>query len=100
MAPAALEKNVAFSSKSQPTYFERRSIRTVVMRAGTSKGLFIKASELPASRAAWQHILPAVMGSPDPFGRQLNGLGGGSATTSSRRQSPEPSSPEAPLRGG
>ncbi len=94
VAPAALEKNVASSSKSQPAYFERRSIRTVIMRAGTSKGLFIKASELPASRAAWQHILPAVMGSPDPFGRQLNGLGGGSSTTSkiavvSRSAAPE-----------
>lgn len=52
------------------------------MRAGTSKGLFIKATELPESRAAWQHILPTVMGSPDSFGRQLDGLGGGTSTTS------------------
>jgi len=72
---------IAHSSRRAP-YFERRTLRTVIMRAGTSKGLFIRASDLPASRAAWQHILPAVMGSSDPFGRQLNGLGGGSSTTS------------------
>ncbi|SPO28001.1 uncharacterized protein UTRI_05144 [Ustilago trichophora] len=72
----------AASTSASAPYFERRSIRTVIMRAGTSKGLFINANELPASRAAWQNILPAVMGSPDPFGRQLNGLGGGSSTTS------------------
>ncbi len=70
------------ASSSNAPFFERRSIRTVIMRAGTSKGLFMKASDLPASRAAWQHILPSVMGSPDPFGRQLNGLGGGTSTTS------------------
>ncbi|SPO28836.1 related to DUF453 domain protein [Ustilago trichophora] len=70
------------STSTSAPYFERRSIRTVIMRAGTSKGLFINANELPASRSAWQSILPAVMGSPDPFGRQLNGLGGGSSTTS------------------
>lgn len=62
--------------------FERRSLRTVIMRAGTSKGLFIKAADLPRSQAAWQDILPSIMGSPDPFGRQLNGLGGGTSTTS------------------
>lgn len=74
--------------------FERRSLRAVIMRAGTSKGVFINASDLPVSRASWQHILPFVMGSPDPFGRQLNGLGGGTSTTSkiaviSRSATPE-----------
>ncbi|KAJ9478968.1 Methylitaconate delta2-delta3-isomerase [Pseudozyma hubeiensis] len=74
--------SVAAASSSKAPYFERRSLNTVIMRAGTSKGLFIKASDLPASRSAWQHILPSIMGSPDPFGRQLNGLGGGTSTTS------------------
>lgn len=80
-------------SSSGP-YFERRSLRTVIMRAGTSKGLFVKATDLPASRAAWQHILPSVMGSPDPFGRQLNGLGGGSSTTSKIAVISQSSAPE------
>lgn len=79
---AAAATAVESPSSSKAPFFERRTIRTVIMRAGTSKGLFLKASDLPASRAAWQHILPSLMGSPDPFGRQLNGLGGGSSTTS------------------
>lgn len=81
VASAATSAAAAASSSRAP-YFERRSLRTVIMRAGTSKGLFIKASDLPPSRAAWQNILPSVMGSPDPFGRQLSGLGGGTSTTS------------------
>ncbi|SJX63038.1 uncharacterized protein SRS1_13861 [Sporisorium reilianum f. sp. reilianum] len=76
------------SSSSTPTprskapYFERRTLPLTIMRAGTSKGLFIKSSSLPASRSTWQHILPSIMGSPDPFARQLDGLGGGTSTTS------------------
>ncbi|CDU22581.1 uncharacterized protein SPSC_01211 [Sporisorium scitamineum] len=63
-------------------YFERRTLPLTIMRAGTSKGLFINAAHLPASRSSWQHILPAIMGSPDPYSRQLDGLGGGTSTTS------------------
>lgn len=70
------------SSGSSAPYFERRTLPLTIMRAGTSKGLFIKATSLPASRSAWQHILPSIMGSPDPFSRQLDGLGGGTSTTS------------------
>lgn len=80
--PIAPGATTAGASSSKSPSFERRSLRTVIMRAGTSKGLFIKASDLPSSRAEWQNILPSIMGSPDPFGRQLNGLGGGTSTTS------------------
>lgn len=52
------------------------------MRAGTSKGVFLRAQDLPADVERWRRILPKVMGSPDPFGRQLDGLGGGTSTTS------------------
>ncbi len=64
------------------TYAVRRALRTVVMRAGTSKGLFLRLDDLPADRAQWSNILCQVMGSPDPNGRQLDGLGGGTSTTS------------------
>ena len=61
---------------------KRNTLRSVTMRAGTSKGVFLRASDLPSDRSTWTSILPSIMGSPDPFGRQLDGLGGGTSTTS------------------
>jgi 2-methylaconitate cis-trans-isomerase PrpF len=52
------------------------------MRAGTSKGLFFRQEDLPEDRLLWDPILLAAMGSPDPNGRQLNGMGGGQSTQS------------------
>ena len=42
----------------------------------------IKRSNLPPDMADWQPILASVMGSPDAFGRQLNGMGSGISSTS------------------
>ena len=47
------------------------------MRGGTSKALVFHARDLPADRARWDAIFIAAMGSPDPHGRQLDGMGGG-----------------------
>jgi 2-methylaconitate cis-trans-isomerase PrpF len=52
------------------------------MRAGSSKGIFVHLSDLPEDRRLWGPILLAAMGSPDPFHKQLNGVGGGSSTQS------------------
>lgn len=52
------------------------------MRAGTSKGLFVHLTDLPEDRLLWGPVLCSAMGSPDPFCRQLNGMGGGSSTQS------------------
>lgn len=52
------------------------------MRGGTSKALMFHARDLPASRAEWDAIFLAVMGSPDPAGRQLDGMGGGLSSLS------------------
>jgi 2-methylaconitate cis-trans-isomerase PrpF len=52
------------------------------MRAGSSKGIFVHLSDLPEDRRLWGPILLAAMGSPDPFDKQLNGVGGGSSTQS------------------
>lgn len=54
----------------------------VFMRGGTSKGLLFKQADLPAERAAWDALFLAAMGSPDPHGRQLNGMGGGLSSVS------------------
>jgi 2-methylaconitate cis-trans-isomerase PrpF len=59
-----------------------RSIPAVFMRGGTSKGLLFKATDLPADPARWDAVFCAAMGSPDPNGRQLDGMGGGISSLS------------------
>jgi 2-methylaconitate isomerase len=54
-----------------------RTIPAVFMRGGTSKALMFKAADLPADRARWDALFCAAMGSPDPNGRQIDGMGGG-----------------------
>ena len=54
----------------------------VFMRGGTSKGLFFHRRDLPAERAEWDALFLAALGSPDPHGRQLDGMGGGISSLS------------------
>ncbi|PWN34643.1 DUF453-domain-containing protein, partial [Meira miltonrushii] len=52
-------------------------------RGGTSKGLLVTSKELfRFSQNARDKILCKAMGSPDPDGRQIDGLGGGTSSTS------------------
>jgi 2-methylaconitate cis-trans-isomerase PrpF len=53
----------------------------VFMRGGTSRAIMFHAKDLPP-RAEWDPIFLAAMGSPDPNGRQLNGMGGGISSLS------------------
>ncbi|HET6952210.1 MAG TPA: 4-oxalomesaconate tautomerase [Acidimicrobiales bacterium] len=55
-------------------------IRTMVMRGGTSKGLYFVAGDLPRDIPARDDLLLRIMGSPDP--RQIDGLGGAHPLTS------------------
>jgi len=41
-----------------------------------------RKDDLPTLRDDWAHIFRATIGSPDPNGRQLNGLGGGISSLS------------------
>jgi 2-methylaconitate cis-trans-isomerase PrpF len=56
------------------------TIPTVLMRGGSSKGLYFLASDLPWHNAERDRILLAAMGSPDV--RQIDGMGGGDDQTS------------------
>lgn len=56
------------------------AIPCVMMRGGTSKGLFFRARDLPPSRRVRDRVLLAALGSPDP--RQIDGCGGGDSLTS------------------
>ncbi len=51
-------------------------------RGGTSKGVFFHARDLPKGRAEIDAVLLSALGSPDPYGRQLNGMGGGTSSLS------------------
>ncbi|KAK0710927.1 hypothetical protein B0H67DRAFT_601788 [Lasiosphaeris hirsuta] len=51
----------------------RLSFPAIFARGGTSNGLVIFRHHLPPMDL-WHTVLPAAMGSPDPSGRQLNGL--------------------------
>ncbi|KHD87545.1 MAG: PrpF family protein [Bdellovibrio sp. ArHS] len=52
------------------------------MRGGTSRALIFQESDLPGHRADWDDIFLRALGSPDVYGRQLNGMGGGISSLS------------------
>jgi 2-methylaconitate cis-trans-isomerase PrpF len=57
-------------------------IPAVFMRGGTSNAVVFHAKDLPQDRALWDEIFLAAIGSPDPYGRQLDGMGGGISSLS------------------
>lgn len=65
--------------RNRPT---RHALPAAWYRAGTSKGLFIGRQHLPKDESLWRAIILSAMGSQDGDVRQLNGIGGGSPTTS------------------
>jgi len=56
------------------------------MRGGTSKGVFFRLQDLPEAAqqpgAARDALLLRVIGSPDPYGKQIDGMGGATSSTS------------------
>ena len=60
----------------------QRKYPAVFMRGGTSKAIIFHARDLPAARDEWDAIFLSAMGSPDPHGRQLDGMGGGVSSLS------------------
>ena len=57
-------------------------VRAVYMRGGTSRCLVFHERDLPPAGVERDYILLAALGSPDPYGRQLDGLGGGISSLS------------------
>ncbi|ATJ81886.1 2-methylaconitate cis-trans isomerase PrpF [Halomonas beimenensis] len=73
-------------------------IPATYMRGGTSKGVFFRLDDLPeAAREpgpARDALLLRVIGSPDPYGKQIDGMGGATSSTSktvilSKSESPD-----------
>ena len=61
-------------------------IPAVYMRGGTSKGVFFRLQDLPAGAQspgpARDALLQRVIGSPDPYGKHTDGMGGATSSTS------------------
>lgn len=52
------------------------------MRGGTSKGIFFNSADLPADVQQRDALLLRVIGSPDPYGKHSDGIGGATSSTS------------------
>jgi probable AcnD-accessory protein PrpF len=57
-------------------------IPAVYMRGGTSKGVFFLKDDLPADPKQRERLLLRVIGSPDRYGKQTDGMGGATSSTS------------------
>ncbi|WP_150304028.1 2-methylaconitate cis-trans isomerase PrpF [Pseudomonas saliphila] len=68
------------------THVPQIRIPATYMRGGTSKGVFFRLQDLPeaAQQAgpARDKLLLRVIGSPDPYGKQIDGMGGATSSTS------------------
>ncbi|WP_336814715.1 2-methylaconitate cis-trans isomerase PrpF family protein [Bosea sp. MMO-172] len=70
-------------------------IPAVFYRGGTSKGVFFNARALPNDRDTLSRMFVAALGSPDPYGRQLDGMGGGVSSLSKAVIIGPPTHPDA-----
>jgi len=68
------------------THAPQRKIPATYMRGGTSKGVFFRLHDLPAEAQvpgpARDALLLRVIGSPDPYAKQIDGMGGATSSTS------------------
>ncbi|ERL54635.1 2-methylaconitate cis-trans isomerase PrpF [Psychrobacter aquaticus] len=73
-------------TESNQPFAPQISIPATYMRGGTSKGMFFKLSDLPErcqqAGSDRDNFLLRVVGSPDPYGKQIDGLGNGTSSTS------------------
>lgn len=68
-------------------------IPCVILRGGTSKGIYLKTSDLPDDKAERDNLICKIFGSPDV--RQIDGLGGADPLTSKVAVIGPPSRPDA-----
>ncbi|WP_019938570.1 2-methylaconitate cis-trans isomerase PrpF [Bordetella sp. FB-8] len=69
-----------------PPHAPQIKIPATYMRGGTSKGVFFKLTDLPEAAQvpglARDALLMRVIGSPDPYGKQIDGMGAATSSTS------------------
>lgn len=76
---------------------KQRRIPASFVRGGTSKALVFHARDLPEDMSRWKAIFLSAMGSPDPFKRQLDGMGGGLSSVSKVAIVGPPTHPDADI---
>ncbi|WP_027966338.1 2-methylaconitate cis-trans isomerase PrpF [Halomonas halocynthiae] len=68
------------------THQRQMRVPATYMRGGTSKGVFFRLDDLPPAAqvpgSARDGLLLRVIGSPDPYGKQVDGMGGATSSTS------------------
>lgn len=68
------------------TYQSPTQLPAIYARGGTSKGVFFKLDDLPLEAqqpgATRDQFLLRIIGSPDPYGKQIDGMGGATSSTS------------------
>ncbi|MFW9737129.1 2-methylaconitate cis-trans isomerase PrpF [Vibrio parahaemolyticus] len=71
---------------STPNKMSQFKVPATYMRGGTSKGVFFNLEDLPqeaqVAGAARDKLLLRVIGSPDPYAKQIDGMGGATSSTS------------------
>jgi 2-methylaconitate cis-trans-isomerase PrpF len=60
----------------------QKPIEAAYYRGGTSRAVMIQPKHLPVERSKWPNIFRQIMGSGDPYGRQLDGMGAGISSLS------------------
>lgn len=73
----------------------QRRVRAVVMRGGTSRAVFFHREDLPADPELRDRVILKIYGGGDPYGRQIDGLGGATSVTSKTAIIGPPSVPDA-----
>lgn len=73
--------------------YDQIRIPCVIMRGGTSKGIYLKENDLPSDKALRDQMILAIFGSPDV--RQIDGLAGADPLTSKLAIIGPPTHPEA-----
>lgn len=61
---------------------DQLKVAATYMRGGTSKGIFFRADSLPIDPVLRDRLLMRVMGSPDPYAQQIDGMGAATSSTS------------------
>lgn len=82
LARARLPVKTTLVTGSRALQSKQHSLPAAYYRGGTSRAVFFKQEDLPRDRKKWDSIFRGVIGSPDPYGRQLDGLGGGISSLS------------------
>ncbi|HHX8442512.1 2-methylaconitate cis-trans isomerase PrpF [Vibrio sp. Y42_MX_L11] len=73
-------------SNNTPNQMSQIKVPATYMRGGTSKGVFFNLDDLPqeaqVAGEARDKLLLRVIGSPDPYAKQIDGMGGATSSTS------------------